>query len=132
MADNPPPPSALAEVVRLVGPFVPGMAGALLGMAFAVNLTVRGRILALAAGVASVLWLAPAAAFLIEHLLLAGQPLPARLLPFVGFSTGLFGMALLSGSVQAVARYASDPLSLVRIEFRGVTITGGHREGEAP
>ena len=61
MADTPPPSGAQVDFVRVIGPYVPGAAGALLGMAFASNLTVRGRLLALAAGVASALWVSPAA-----------------------------------------------------------------------
>lgn len=132
MADTPPPSGALVDFVRAVAPYVPGAAGALLGMAFASNLTFQGRLLALAAGVASVLWVAPALAFAVEHFVFGGDPLPAKLVGFVGFSAGIFGMALLSGLVQALARYARDPLGLVKIEFRGVTITGGiNREGDA-
>lgn len=133
MADTPPPSGALVDFVRAVSPYVPGMAGALLGMAFGANLTVRGRLLALAAGAASAIWGAPAAVILIEHFAFGGEPLHAKLVGFVGFTAGCFGMALLSGLAQAIAKYASDPLALVKIEFRGVTVTGGmNREGGVP
>lgn len=56
-----------------------------------------------------------------------------QLIGFVGFVSGTFGMVLLSGLAQALARYSRDPLSLVRIQVGGVTITGGiNREGDAP
>uniref|UniRef100_UPI0039C6A45E hypothetical protein n=1 Tax=Nostoc sp. PCC 9305 TaxID=296636 RepID=UPI0039C6A45E len=59
-------------------------------------------------------------------------PLPVQMVGFVGFVSGTFGMVLLSGLVQAVARYSRDPLSLVRIQVGGVIITGGNREGDRP
>lgn len=131
MADTPTPSGALADLVRLIGPYVPGVAGALLGMAFGERLTIRGRLLAIAAGVASVLWVAPAVVVAVEHFLFDGRALPVQLVGFIGFAAGTFGLVLLSGLVQALARYASDPLSLVRIQVGGVTITGGlNREGD--
>lgn len=133
MADTPTPSGALADFVRAVGPYVPGIAGALLGMAFGDRLTVRGRLLAVSAGVASVLWVAPAAVAAVEHFLFGGAGLDVRLVGFIGFTSGAFGLVLLSGLMQALARYSRDPLSLVRVQIGGVTITGGlNQEGGAP
>lgn len=60
MADTPPPSGALGDLVRLIAPYVPGFAGAILSMAFGEKLTIRGKLLSVAAGLASVLWVAPA------------------------------------------------------------------------
>jgi hypothetical protein len=131
MADTPTPSEALADFVRLIGPYVPGIAGALLGMAFGEKLTLRGRLVAMGAGVASVLWVAPGVVVLIEHFGFGGRSLPVQLVVFIGFVTGTFGMVLLSGLAQALARYSRDPLSLVRIQVGGVTITGGANREDA-
>ena len=132
MADTPTPSGALADFVRTVGPYVPGVAGAVLSMAFGEKLTIRGKLLSVAAGVASVLWVAPALVAVAAHLWPFGGGLPVQMIGFVGFVSGTFGMVLLSGLAQALARYSRDPLSLVRIQLGGVTITGGSREGETP
>ncbi|GAA0216049.1 hypothetical protein QOZ96_002466 [Brevundimonas nasdae] len=130
MADTPPPSGALADFVRLIGPYVPGFAGAILSMAFGEKLTIRGKLLSVAAGMASVLWIAPAMVALAEHFWPGEGPLPVQMVGFVGFVSGTFGMVLLSGLAQAAARYSRDPLSLVRIQVGGVIITGGNREGD--
>ncbi|WP_433934399.1 hypothetical protein [Brevundimonas diminuta] len=133
MADTPTPTGALADFVRLVAPYVPGVAGAVLSMAFGEKLTVRGKLLSVAAGVASVLWIAPAMVAVAAHFWPGEGELPVQLVGFVGFVSGTFGMVLLSGLAQALARYSRDPLSLVRIQVGGVIITGGaNREGDAP
>jgi hypothetical protein len=132
MADTPPPSGALVDFVRFIGPYVPGFAGALLGMAFGEQLTIRGKLLTMAAGIASVLWIAPAVVTGVEHFWMEGRSMPVQFVGFVGFVSGTFGMILLSGLAQAAARYSRDPLSLVRIQVGGVTITGGmKREGDA-
>lgn len=133
MADTPPPSGALVDLVRVIGPYVPGFAGAVLSMAFGERLTVRGKLLSAAAGFGAALWIAPALVAVAAHLWPGGGPLPVQLAAFVGFVSGTFGMVLLSGLAQALARYSRDPLSLVRIQVGGVTITGGiNREGDAP
>jgi hypothetical protein len=132
MAEPAPPSGALADLLRLVGPYIPHAAGALMGMFLASKLTFRGRLLALAVGIVAAVFGTPMVVFLVEHFVFGGEPLREELKGFFGFTSGCFGMAFLSGAVQAVARYASDPLSLVRIEYKGVTITGGIKQGENP
>ncbi|WP_292051622.1 MULTISPECIES: hypothetical protein [unclassified Brevundimonas] len=128
MAETPPPGGALADVVRMVLPFVPGAAGAVLGMVFGEGLTVRGRLVSIVTGLACVFWVAPAIVLAIEYFLFGGQPLPTQLTVLVGFLTGTFGMVTLSGLAQALARYSRDPLGLVRIQAGPVTI-GGNNDG---
>lgn len=133
MADTPTPSGALADFVRLIGPYVPGIAGAVLSMAFGEQLTVRGKLLSAAAGVAAAIWIAPAMVAVVAHFWPGQGDLPVQMGGFVGFISGTFGMVLLSGLAQALARYSRDPLSLVRIQVGGVTIAGGiNREGDAP
>ncbi len=48
----------------------------------------------------------------------------------VGFCCGLFGMILLAGLAEALAKYSRDPLSLVRVQIGGATI-GARPEGDA-
>lgn len=124
MAETPPTGAGLADLVRVIGPFVPGMAGAVLGMAFGEGLTVRGKLLSLATGLACVLWLWPAAVMLVEHYLFAAKPMPSPLAGALAFLIGTFGMIVLSGLAQAAAKYSRDPLGLVKISAGPVTIGG--------
>ena len=132
MADTPPPSGALVDFVRAIGPYVPGIAGAILSMAFGEKLTIRGKLLSVTVGMAAVLFVAPALVTVGGHFWPGGGPLPVQMVGFIGFVAGTFGMVLLSGLAQALARYSRDPLSLVRVQIGGVIITGGaKREGDA-
>lgn len=125
MAETPQPHGPLVDVARALAPFAPGVAGAVLGMMFAEGLTVRGKVLALVTGMASVIWIWPAALRLLSHYLFGGAEVWPELAGALGFIIGTFGMALLSGLAQAVAKYSRDPLKLVKIQAGPVTIGGG-------
>jgi hypothetical protein len=60
-----------------------------------------------------------------------GGALPTSIVSVIGLACGAFGMVILAGLAQALARYASDPLSLVRVQIGGVIITGGAKDAEA-
>lgn len=132
MADTPPPSGALADFLRLVGPYVPGIAGAVLSMAFGDKLTFRGRLLSLLAGLAAVLWIAPLLVVLAEHLWPLDGALPLQAVACISFLTGTFGMVVLSGFAQALAKYSRDPFGLVKFKAGGLTIGGASPEGESP
>lgn len=124
MADTPTPGGPIAEAVRHFAPYAPVFGGAVLSMAFGERLTIRGKLVSAAAGLAAALWIAP---FLCDlaGLFWPGDILPTSVVAVIGFACGAFGMILLSGLAQALARYSKDPLSLVRIQVGGVIITGG-------
>lgn len=125
MADHPPGgPTAFAELLKALAPYAPGFAGAVFSMAFGEKLTLRGKLLSAGMGVASALWLAPFVCGLIDWLWWPGDGVPVIVANLVGFASGLFGMILLAGLAQALARYSKDPLSLVRIQIGGAIITG--------
>ncbi len=128
MAETPPPTGALADFVRLIGPFVPGIAGAVLGMMFAEGLTVRGKLLSLATGLACVMWLWPSAVLVTEHYLFGGGRMWPSLAATMAFLIGTFGMTVMSGLAQALAKYSRDPFGLVRIQAGPFTI-GGRTDG---
>lgn len=131
MADTPPPSGGLVDFVRTIAPYVPIVSGALLSMAFGERLTIRGKLLSAVGGLAAALVIAPASVDLLELLWPAIQ-LPTSIVSVIGFACGAFGMVLLSGLAQALARYSRDPLSLVRVQIGGVIITGGMKqEGDA-
>lgn len=130
MAETPPTGLGLADFVRVVGPFVPGVAGSVLGMMFAEGLTVRGKLLSLMTGLACVFWLWPAVVVVIEHYLFDGQPMWKELAGCLALLIGVFGMVVLSGLAHALAKYSRDPLKLVRIQAGPLTI-GGSNDGAA-
>lgn len=59
MADNTGDPHLLAVLSKLA-PMTPGVAGAVLSLAFGEKLTVRGKTISVVIGLASALWIAPA------------------------------------------------------------------------
>lgn len=129
MAETPPGTGALADALRQLMPYMPGFAGAVFSMAFGEKLTLRGKLLSAAAGVASAWWVAPFLCDVID-LFWPGEGVPRSLANLVGFASGVFGMILLAGLAQAIAKYSKDPLSLVRIQIGGASI-GTRPEGGA-
>lgn len=129
MADTPTPHSGVADLLRVIAPYAPVFGGAVLSMAFGERLTIRGKLLSASVGLAAALWVAP---FLVDLLGLfwPGGSLPTSVVAVIGFACGAFGMILLSGLAQALARYSRDPLSLVRVQIGGVIITGGARDND--
>lgn len=67
MNDQAPGPN-LAATLKLLWPYLPGVAGAgaVLSMAIAEKLTMKGKVLSLACGVVASIWLAPMAAALLS------------------------------------------------------------------
>ena len=122
MAEHPPGgPAGFIDLLKALAPYAPGFAGAVFSMAFGEKLTIRGKLLSAAMGVASAWWFAPFACDVLD-LFWPGAGLPASIPPLVGFVSGLFGMILVAGLAQAVAKYSRDPLSLVRIQIGGASI----------
>jgi len=122
MAEPPVPGAgALADTLKHLLPYAPGFAGALFSMAFAERLSIRGKLLSAAAGLASAFWLAPFICDVVD-LWWPGEGVPVSLANVVGFTCGVFGMILLAGLAEALAKYSKDPLKLVRIKIGPVEI----------
>ncbi|MGQ2989530.1 MAG: hypothetical protein ACT6RD_11845 [Brevundimonas sp.] len=130
MADTPQPHGGASELLRHLAPYAPVFGGAVLSMAFGERLTIRGKLLSAGVGLAAAMWVAP---FLVDiaRLLWRWGDLPISAVAVIGFACGAFGMILLSGLAQALAKYSRDPLKLVRIQIGNVIITGGSGAGDA-
>lgn len=123
MPETPSPAGPASDLVRAIAPFAPVFAGAVLSMAFGERLTIRGKLLSAAGGVAAAWYIAPVICEVID-LFWPGDGLPTSVTALVGFACAAFGMIVLSGLAQALARYSRDPLSLVRVKFGPVEIGG--------
>lgn len=123
MADNSGDPQLIAVLGKLT-PYAPGVAGAVLSLAFGEKLTVRGKALSVVGGLACALWLAPAIVAGLGAVWPWGK-LPGEFVSAFAFLTGLFGMIVLAGLAQAAAKYAGDPLKLIKFEVGGLRIGGG-------
>lgn len=123
MADNTGDPNLLAVLSKLA-PMTPGVAGAVLSLAFGEKLTVKGKAISVGGGLACALWVAPALVALAAALWPWGK-FPLELGNAITFLTGLLGMIALAGLAQAVAKYAGDPLKLIKFEVGGLRIGGG-------
>lgn len=123
MAEPQPPggPAGFADLIKILAPYAPGFAGAVFSMAFGEKLTLRGKVLSALVGLASAWWIAPFLCAVLD-LWWPGAGLPIEAPPLIGFSCGVFGMIVLAGLAQALAKYSKDPLSLVRIQFGGASI----------
>lgn len=115
MADNPGEPNLLAALAKLA-PLTPGIAGAVLSMAFGERLTVRGKALSVCIGLACALWLAPAVIALLGAIWPWGK-IPVEVGQAVTFLTGLFGMIVLAGLVPWLTKVAGDPLALLKVRI---------------
>lgn len=114
----------LAAVLKQLAPFMPGVAGAVLSLAFGEKLTLRGKALSVVVGLASAIFIAPAMVA-VTGLFWPGGTLPQAIGSSLNFLSGLFGMIAFAGFAQAVARYAKDPLRLVRFRVGGLEVGGG-------
>ena len=124
MADAPQTGGGLTEALKHLAPYAPIVAGAMLSMAFGEKLTIRGKMLSAVVGLAAAFWIAPALCD-VAALFWPGDKLPTSIVAVIGLACGAFGMVILAGLAQALAKYASDPLSLVRVQIGGVIIAGG-------
>lgn len=121
MADNPGEP-LLAALLTKLGPYAPGAAGAVLSMGFGANLTLRAKAVSLAIGLSAAKWLSPV---MVALLAWWAPRLAESAVGLMGFACGFLGMALFSGLAQAIAKYAGDPLRLIKFEAGGLRIGGG-------
>ncbi|MBP7704215.1 MAG: hypothetical protein KA105_02880 [Caulobacter sp.] len=121
MADTDP---HLVAMVKGLAPYAPGAAGVVLSLLFAEGLTVRGKLATGFGGLAAVKWVAPALCVVVNPFV-PGDSVPVEVANLVGFATGCFGMILMTGLAKALAKYASDPLKLVRMQLGPVSIGGG-------
>ncbi len=120
MADQAPDPQ-IAVGLKMFAPYAPGLAGTIVALLVAQNLTWRGVLVSAIVGLCAVLFGAPALTVLAAAKWPVGE-LPLAIVNLIGFLTGLFGMAATSGLVQAVARYAKNPFGVVRIRLGPVEI----------
>lgn len=124
MAETPSPSGALAEALRHMAPYLPGFAGAVLSMAVGERLTIRGKLLSAAVGMACVVFIAPTLSE-VAALFWPGDSLPTAVVTTIGFVSGLFGMIMLAGFAAAAAKYSRDPFKLIRIQLPGGGYIGG-------
>jgi hypothetical protein len=129
MADTPTPGTGISEALRHAAPYTPIIAGAVLSMAFGEKLTIRGKILSAIVGLCAAQFIAPFLADIV-NLFWPGDVLPVSVVSVIGFACGAFGMIILSGLAQALAKYSKDPLALVRVQLGAVTV-GGKPDEEA-
>ncbi len=124
MADHPPGPQA-AALLKVLAPYVPGFAGAVLALAFLEKLTPRGRIVAVVVGLASASFLGPALSA-VADLFWPGE-MPGEVDGAIKFLAGLCGMGCLPPLLGWLRRVAGDPFNLLRISIGpgGVTAGGG-------
>lgn len=113
MADNSLGEPQLAALVAKAWALAPGVAGAVLSLAFVEALTVRGRILAVAVGLAAAMFLAPALAAGLD--LVWPGDLPDVVARGVLFLTALCAMGTLPPLLGWLKRVAGDPLSLLKV-----------------
>lgn len=126
MADNTGGPDIVAAVTKLT-PYLPGVAGAVLSMAFGEGLKWQGKALTFFVGLVVAFLLPP----VIVEVGRAVAPVffPPSMMALLGFTCGFFGMALFGGLYRAVGKYAGDPLKIIKIQVGPVSI--GDTSGEA-
>lgn len=125
MADNSGDPTLVAALSKLA-PMAPGVAGAVLSLAFGEKLTVRGKAVSVLIGLAAALWIAPFMIVVLGALWPWGK-FPSEASNAITFLTGLLGMIALAGLAQAVGKYAGDPLKLIKFEAGGLRIGGSNQ-----
>ena len=114
MAEQSPEPHLLAGL-KVIAPYLPGFAGAVLALAFLEKLTPRGRIVAVAVGLASASFLGPAFSALADLFWPGVMPLSVD--GAIKFLTGLLGMGCLPPFLGWVRKVAGDPLNLLKIQI---------------
>lgn len=122
MNDQAPGPN-LAAFLKAVWPYVPGIAGAVLSMMVAEKLTLKGKLISLACGLAASVWLAPMAAEVLALVWPGGEVGPGWM-GGLGLLCGLSGMALFTGLVHFAGTFGRNPLAALKIKFGPVDIDG--------
>lgn len=128
MADQSPDPQTLVGL-KIIVPYVPGFAGAVLALAFLDRLTPRGRVLAVAVGLAAASFLGPALSALAD--LFWPAVMPAEVDGAIKFLTGLLGMGCLPPFLAWTRRVAGDPLNLLKLQIGPGGVSAG-AGGAAP
>lgn len=98
--------------VRVLLPYLPGFVGAVIGLRFVEQLSTRGRVTAVAVGLASAVYLGPALGHLLGFLLLRSDP-PIQVMGGIQFLTGLCAMSALPPFIKWISRVAGDPTILL-------------------
>lgn len=114
MAEQSPEPHLLAGL-KIIAPYLPGFAGAVLALAFLEKLTPRGRIVAVAVGLGAASFLGPAFSALAD--LFWPGVMPSSVDGAIKFLTGLLGMGCLPPFLGWVRKVAGDPLNLLKIQI---------------
>lgn len=131
MADHPPEPFMAG--LKIVAPYVPGFAGAVLALAFLERLTLKGRVVAVVVGLAAAAFLGPAFAALADLFWPGdGGALPKEIAAAIQFLTGLLGMGCLPPFLGWTRKVAGDPLNLLKIQIGPGGAAGGQDAGGAP
>jgi hypothetical protein len=123
------PDSNTVVGLKIVMPYVPGFAGAVLALAFLDRLTPRGRILAVIVGLVAASFLGPALSG-IADLFWPGN-LPVEEDAAIKFLTGLLGMGCLPPFLNWTRRVSGDPLNLLKLQIGPGGVSAG-AGGDAP
>jgi hypothetical protein len=122
LSDGPEP--NLIATAKGALPYLPGLAGAALSMMYGEKLTVRGKVASLSIGIVCALFVAPGVND-IADLMWPGDGLPSGAAGLIGFACGLFGMTACSGLMVWVAKWAQNPLGMVKLKLGPLDIDGG-------
>lgn len=122
MNDQAPGPN-LAATLKMLWPYLPGVAGAVLSMMVAEKLDLKGKLVSLACGLAASVWLAPMAAAMLGLVwpALATDP---RTIAFLGLLCGLCGMALFTGLIAFAGTFGKNPFGMLKVKLGPVDIDG--------
>lgn len=107
-------PQVTAALAKLAS-FAPGFAGAVLSLAFVENLSVRGRVVCVAVGLACAAFIAPAAADMLALAWPGAMPNSVR--SAIQFLVALSGMGLIPPLLAWLKKVAGDPLSLLKVRI---------------
>ena len=119
MSEQTPGPNVMAALKAAL-PYLPGLAGAALSMAFGERIGVKGKALSLAVGIATALFVAPGLAALIS-LMWPTEAVPQEVTSLIGFSCGLFGMTICAGLIEWVPKW----MARLKVKLGPLEIEGG-------
>lgn len=109
---NGPVASGLNEALRVLTPYLPGFVGAVIGLRFVEQLSMRGRMTAVAVGLAAAVYMGPFLGHVLGHLFWRALP-PEQVMTGVQFLTGLCAMSALPPFLKWISHVAGDPTVLL-------------------
>lgn len=126
MADNPGEPQ-IAAALKALAPYAPGFAGAVLSLAFVEQLTLRGKAVCVAVGLASAMFAAPALSDLADLVWPGAMPRSVR--SGIEFIVALCAMGCLPPLLAWLRKVAGDPFSLLKVRIGPFSAPAGGEKG---